>query len=72
MLDDLRKAAPWLGVYMLAIVVLISAMRATRDCLLHHQLSKISIGMVHRVGTSFWGLYCERADAISLRPAIFD
>jgi len=73
MLDGLRKAMPWLLLYVLSIVVLIGATRAARDCLLHHQFSGINIrlGVVHRVGTRFWGLYCERVDAGSLRPAIY-
>ena len=70
----MRKAVPWLFVYVLSIVVLISATRAARDCLLHRQsngVTNIRIGVVHRLGADFWGLYCERVDAISLRPAVY-
>ena len=47
MLDDLRKAMPWLFLYMLSVVVLISATRAARDCLLHHHggISNIKVGV---------------------------
>jgi hypothetical protein len=69
----MRKAVPWLFVYMLSVVVLISATRAARDCLLHHQSSgigNIKVGFVQRLGPRFLGLYCERADAVSLRPTV--
>ena len=74
MLHQLRKSAPWLFVYVLSLVVLISATRAARDCLVHHQfigISNIRVGIVQRAGAHFWGLYCERVDDGSLRPAVY-
>jgi len=74
MLHQLGKTAPWIFVYVVSVVVLISATRAARDCLVGRQLSGISnirVGVVHRAGTRFWGLYCERVDILSLRPAIY-
>ncbi len=73
MLRGLQKAAPWVGVYLLSIVVIINATRVARGCLLHRQvggISDIKIGTVHRAGVSFWGLYCERSEP-SLKRAVF-
>jgi hypothetical protein len=70
MLRDLQKAAPWIAVFMLSLVVGISATRAARQCLLHREFH-IKVGAVHRVEASFLGLLCERADLVSLRPTVF-
>jgi hypothetical protein len=70
----MRRAVPWVFVYMLSVVVLISATRAARDCLLHRQSSGITsvrLGVVDRLGAPFWGLYCQRANAGSLRPTVY-
>jgi hypothetical protein len=74
MLHQLRKSAPWLFVYVLSLVVLIGATRAARDCLVHHQfigISDIKVSVAQRAGGRFWGLYCERINTGSLRPAVY-
>ena len=70
MLRDLQKAAPWIGVFVLSLVAGISATRAARHCLLHREFH-IRVGVVHSYGGSFLGLFCERADLVSLRPTVF-
>jgi hypothetical protein len=76
MLHDLRKATPWLAIFVLSLMVGIGAARAARHCLLDRQ-STIRVGVIHRVGPPFWGLSCGRADPVSplspvsLRPASF-
>ncbi len=74
MLRELRKASPWIAVFVLSLVVGIGATRAARHCLLHRQgLShNLGMGVVHRVGVSFLGLrFCERAGTVSLRSTVF-
>jgi hypothetical protein len=74
MLRDFHKAAPWVAVFALTLVVAISATRATRHCLLLRQdLAKdFDIGVVHRVGVSFFGLkFCERAETVASRQNVF-
>ena len=71
MLRDLQKAAPWIAVFVLSLVAVISATRAARHCLLHREFH-IKVGVVHRMDARFLGLFCERADLVLLRPAVFD
>jgi hypothetical protein len=59
MLHDLRNVAPWMGIFMLSLLVAVSVTRTARHCLFHRELN-IKAGIVHRVAASFWGLYCER------------
>jgi hypothetical protein len=70
MLRDLQKAVPWIAVFLLSLVAVIGATRATQHCLLHRQFH-IKVGVVHRIETPFLGLFCERADLISLRRTVF-
>jgi hypothetical protein len=71
MVHGLQKAA-WVAVYMLSMVAVISATRATRHCLIHHGHSGIEVGVIHRVGIPFFGLkFCETTDTVSLRPSAF-
>lgn len=67
MLRDLRKAAPWFAIFVLAVVVGIGATKAARHCLIDRQFN-IHLAAIHRVGAPFWGLSCERADAAPLPP----
>ena len=67
MFRDLRKVAPWFAIFVLAVVVGIGATKAARHCLFDRQFN-IRLGAIHRVGAPFWGLSCERADAMPLRP----
>jgi len=53
MFRDLRKVAPWFAIFVLAVVV---------------GLIANSIFAWAPVGAPFWGLSCERADAVPLRP----
>jgi hypothetical protein len=59
----------------LSLVLVISATRTTRRCLVQrHDLAQdFGIGVVHRVaGVSFFGLkFCERSDTVPLRPTVF-
>ncbi len=71
MLYDLRKAAPWLAVFIFSLFLGVCVTRAARHCLLHRQFG-VGVGIVHRVAAPFWGLYCERADGVVLKPTFFD
>ena len=70
MLQDLQKAVPWIAIFVLSLVAGISATRAARHCLLHRELH-FKVGVVHRVEAPFLGLFCQRPDLVSLRPAVF-
>lgn len=70
MLHDVRSAAPWIGIFILLLLVAVGATRTARHCLLGHEFS-IKVGVIHRVAAPFWGVYCERADTISLRRTVF-
>jgi hypothetical protein len=70
MLRDLKRATPWIAVFVLSLVAGIGATRAARHRLLHREFH-IRVGVVHRMEAPFLGLFCERADLVSLRPTVF-
>ena len=70
MLRELQKAMPWIAIFALSLVAGIGVTRVARDCLLHRG-SHIKVGVVHRTEAPFLGLFCERADVVTLRPTAF-
>ena len=58
MLRDLQKAVPWIAVFVLSLVAVISATRAARHCLLHREFH-IKVGVVHRMDARFWEYFAS-------------
>jgi hypothetical protein len=68
MLDDLRKSGPWIALFMLSMVIVITATRTVRHCLLNRHVG-IQVGAV-QPAPAFWS-FCKRDGTVSLRPAVF-
>jgi hypothetical protein len=70
MLHELQKAMPWIAIFLVSLVAAVNVTRAARHCLLHRE-SHVKVGVVRRGEAPFFGLFCERADAVPLRPTVF-